>query len=663
SAVSEPWWENPSLGDRIEEVRQFVIDLASGKNPFEGTPFPEWEHHDAPHDTTAVKRNYRGKHILSVYSESPSPLYLREWVGGSYRGNSWYAPDVSLLGPSYGQNGTVDNPYRVTEAFLAAYKAFTGQKGEEIFGLRRGDVVIMPIATGTLMPLPVTTVSGIRSPGGGSFDTAYGVTSDYIYSSHDLSRITPYEAEALLRRMPATEEYRAFLETYYFYRLYVETGVMPAFGTDAYTMALRFERDRLRSAVELAEKGDRYAKTLYGEEIGNNAIDRIVSELFADTDIRKYYNVIYDADIPQDASGVITLTEEDGRKATYYLSSEAEVLHADEIGFLVATFLQKRCTYTLDPKKGSLQNAMEEFLYGNREGYCVQFATAATLMMRRLGFTARYAEGYIASSPSRSTGNAYELPYSAKVKDRDAHAWMEVWVSGYGWRTVEATPGYYGDFYYETETDPALTTPEETDMPPESTETAGGDSQTAPVTRPPETTTVLDTEPVSPPETGGVEPPFDDSANVLPAFLWGSGILLILLLAAWWIVSIRSRYDQRRERIARALAGCTEEERETLADALTADLTDALLAYRLLPEAGEGPTAFGRRADAFLAFPKKATPPSRAVAALSRRIYGGVTDGADLKVMASVTERLVTQAGRRLNPFRFFLYRCILRRI
>lgn len=98
------------------------------------------------------------------------------------------------------------------------------------------------------------------------------------------------------------------------------------------------------------------------------------------------------------------------------------------------------------------------FLLENRRGYCAHFASAATLIFRRLGIPARYVEGYaIDPEDIGEEGQAQqdarvedyhqgytELSQSGVVRvdvlDANAHAWVEVWVYGAGWRVVDITP-------------------------------------------------------------------------------------------------------------------------------------------------------------------------------------------------------------------------------
>lgn len=101
---------------------------------------------------------------------------------------------------------------------------------------------------------------------------------------------------------------------------------------------------------------------------------------------------------------------------------------------------------------------VDYFLLENRRGYCAHFASAATLIFRRLGIPARYVEGYaIDPEDIGEEGQAQqdakveeyhqgytEIPQSGVIRvdvlDANAHAWVEVWVDGLGWRVVDITP-------------------------------------------------------------------------------------------------------------------------------------------------------------------------------------------------------------------------------
>ncbi|MFW5857686.1 MAG: transglutaminase-like domain-containing protein [Planctomycetota bacterium] len=73
-----------------------------------------------------------------------------------------------------------------------------------------------------------------------------------------------------------------------------------------------------------------------------------------------------------------------------------------------------------------------QFLRTVRRGHCELFASAGTLLLRRLGLSARYVTGFVCEEE-----NAYGGLYVAR--DRHAHAWCEVYDPALGWTTAEFT--------------------------------------------------------------------------------------------------------------------------------------------------------------------------------------------------------------------------------
>ena len=101
----------------------------------------------------------------------------------------------------------------------------------------------------------------------------------------------------------------------------------------------------------------------------------------------------------------------------------------------VVTYLQHNYRYSLQlPPVPSGREPVDWFLFDAKTGYCEQFATAATLMLRSLGVDARLATGY-------ATGDYDPVLNQAVVRERDAHAWVEVYFPSHGWVPVDPTPG------------------------------------------------------------------------------------------------------------------------------------------------------------------------------------------------------------------------------
>jgi hypothetical protein len=96
-------------------------------------------------------------------------------------------------------------------------------------------------------------------------------------------------------------------------------------------------------------------------------------------------------------------------------------------------YLRDNYRYTLDsPVPPPGRDAVDHFLFDARAGFCEQFASAATIMLRSLGIPARVATGYTPGGRNPFTG-LYE------VRASDAHAWVEAWFPRYGWYDFDPT--------------------------------------------------------------------------------------------------------------------------------------------------------------------------------------------------------------------------------
>jgi hypothetical protein len=78
------------------------------------------------------------------------------------------------------------------------------------------------------------------------------------------------------------------------------------------------------------------------------------------------------------------------------------------------------------------QDAVNEFLFGNRTGFCEQISTALAVMLRSIGVPAREATGYV-------PGSFDPLSDLYEIQAKDAHAWVQVYFPGHGWQSFDPT--------------------------------------------------------------------------------------------------------------------------------------------------------------------------------------------------------------------------------
>jgi transglutaminase-like putative cysteine protease len=80
-----------------------------------------------------------------------------------------------------------------------------------------------------------------------------------------------------------------------------------------------------------------------------------------------------------------------------------------------------------DPQR----DLVDQFLFETRAGYCEYFASAMAVMARSVGLPARVAVGF--APGQRLAQDIYQY------RERNAHAWAEIYFPGYGWQIFEAT--------------------------------------------------------------------------------------------------------------------------------------------------------------------------------------------------------------------------------
>jgi hypothetical protein len=216
---------------------------------------------------------------------------------------------------------------------------------------------------------------------------------------------------------------------------------------------------------------------------------------------------------------------------------------------LMEVFRHDPFVYDQNVNLGTSAHALDTFLFKTHRGFCEQYASAYAELARSIGLPTRVAVGYQPGTYDKADGSWH-------VKERDAHAWPEVWLGHeVGWYRFEPTPG---------RTDPI------TGLPGLSGSGSGG----------PTTTTTPTTAPASTPTTNaatGLTPgshlPQNQSgagtthsgtrAHVLAGIAIGlAAVLLILGIAvlaltlAAWRRSDRRRHDPDTRR--RVLGAWTE---------------------------------------------------------------------------------------------------------
>ena len=121
------------------------------------------------------------------------------------------------------------------------------------------------------------------------------------------------------------------------------------------------------------------------------------------------------------------------------------------------SFYRNEFSYTMSPgRPPNGRDVVEYFLTKRRRGYCAHFASSACLLLRSIGIPTRYVEGYVISPEDINQGTVIDTDTTSwktgdygyeesavievEISDASAHAWIEVYIDGYGWIPYEMTP-------------------------------------------------------------------------------------------------------------------------------------------------------------------------------------------------------------------------------
>lgn len=649
AAIKEPWKNEGGLADTIDYLREIVTRIAEGDTSFLDGEYPT----DYLQNRSALpeRHSYSGREIMTVFSETDSALYLRTWIGGNFNGTSWETSrNVTFEGYTAEE---------LTKAFAANfdwYIRFTNldlddnvlSEGKKLssIGMLRAEVSVVPRLRTKYIPVPSVTLRGPFDMGQDVFSREYTRVGDGILmTKKDLSSKTPFRADVLItapRNSSERELFHRALEEYQY------------IGPDGFINEGGFREDGSQVAYTFGT----VIRQQYSQNDIPQAIDTVLED-FLDTSetAKRYFELgpvpkVVEADISLQISSdrlVRWINGKAGSRPLRRISEDIDSVAADDIATAISAYLAENYSYNINPPAATVADPMEEFLLVSKEGYCVQFATAMTLMMRRLGFPARYAEGYIANEFTAANGN---YSYSCTVTDKKAHAWTEVWLDGFGWMTYEATPGFsyrgqnIGNGEDTTDLPTDTTEPPDTTVPPDDTDLP--DPVSGDQTKPPKPAT-SDNKITTPPATS------ENSGSSRPGKNIGGILAVILTLIAIAVITVL---------LAKRSADRTKKRKKLISDALDGKgdgklLCDTLFrmlgVYKASPGRNELPSAFETRtAERFgdIAHP--------ALEAAERQIYGTGMTEADKRAAGAFIAFLSDNSKEKLGFFRFVWYRHIV---
>lgn len=557
-----------SIDRRVEIYREYVTALLQGDEvSVEMYEYLETMRKETPHSTMAEPLSFDEILLMRVGSQFYSNLYLPNYIGVDYSNGAWQ---------------------HFSDKQYDDWRTLYGKEAMPSERMLLDFLLLMDYETETA---PVDYVKQYRNR------VQYGIVSYMV--SFDRKNISTNEA--LLPRVYSSNygllQYRTnealdlkfgnvydglcvgrgFEEEDISYSLiaYVPVQANPNAYMNRAQMIAKY--NELYSHTEGYKNAQTYANFVYDTYLGDvnsPVIDTFITELMQEMAAEKL-----DVTGAADRNSLLP--------ATY------EARHRLAMAIIDKLVLEN--TYTREPSKptDASLDGVENFLGVTNEGYCVQFASAATLILREFGIPARYVEGYLASDFELDIYDVYGSRYHTDLRDSDAHAWVEVWYDGMGWITYETTPPYYVDMYGE-----------ESDTAGDLIDSGAAEHPDKPEPKPPVTEPdppVVDPdEPivppvVVPPVVGPVGPSIDWDV-ILRAVLIGLAASAVVGLIVWLIVRmvvLAKRAENKRRKLAEdilsgdeAIFG-DETARADASHALIRQTMSLLSMYGTPPETGE----------------------------------------------------------------------------
>ncbi|MDN5725825.1 MAG: DUF3488 and transglutaminase-like domain-containing protein [Propionibacteriales bacterium] len=165
-----------------------------------------------------------------------------------------------------------------------------------------------------------------------------------------------------------------------------------------------------------ATRGLKYSVDSVDIEPDGNALSTAAAGKPSDNDL----TAEVPGDVPQEVIDLAFEITKDYRTPALKAAAIQSYLRSDEF------------TYSTEPGPGSGYEALTNFLFKDKTGYCEQYAGAMALMTRIIGIPTRVSVGFLPGE--QVNGERWE------VSTHDLHAWPELYFEGQGWVRWEPTP-------------------------------------------------------------------------------------------------------------------------------------------------------------------------------------------------------------------------------
>lgn len=365
-----------------------------------------------------TKPELTGKEVFKITVDYPisSPLYIRGFAGGTYENGTWQRVSRQEFSDWAQSMGGDEKTYaEIVQSFpyeiLINYGMLGRKKHVSLeFTQKLGRYSLMPYFT--------------KTPKEQEFlaDGIYPPSEERKFEWDTYMNLSDYDVSiALGIYMDASSVFEGFSR---------RNNIFSAYGNYAEKMYTRLPEEGLEKLRAYVEE---YRKTHPSYE---EQMQAATDKLNASGKDSWYFEEMQKI-LTEEEWQLFTMTERD-----YQIKEIQQLLWEDNY-------------YSFDLEEvPEGEDSVEYFLFEQHKGYCIHFASAATLLLRMNGIPARFASGYLVL-PSDFKENG-DRTWTASVTDERAHAWTEIYNDNIGFTPLEATPPSYVEALEEMREDENL---------------------------------------------------------------------------------------------------------------------------------------------------------------------------------------------------------------
>lgn len=404
-SVEPVYWE--WLSDKTVETFPFIVNL---KNEFEESrDYGYYNRYENSGGIGHAKRfgepvKLSDKPVLEVVTSYKKSLYLRGSVYDLYAGSSWQ------VGKS--------NETEYNSGDIIAKKVRTNPSATE--DVKASIKHIGLISSSAFTPFETYRIDGQNAK-------IYVDGRNRVF----FSKLIPKKAQySISSRIPVVDiklDYGLISSKVLFKSSNGTDSLSEVSRLDGFKNNLYYSNHEVFSSgnqkFDLEVKDDLMMSSIYYNE-GSGAINYYLVPKDLSVRVRELaFSILKEVKLPEEAINPM-------------LSSRLERnANGDELlkATAIAEYLRSHYEYTLTPpSRPADRELVDYFLFESKQGYCVHFATAMTMLLRSVGIPARYVDGFVSE---------YSGADNRVVKANKAHAWVEVYLSSLGgWYTFEPTP-------------------------------------------------------------------------------------------------------------------------------------------------------------------------------------------------------------------------------